>query len=198
MAAEHGRWLVVMCALTRHSPRALTELLDGGGRPLLLTNVGDAAELVHADDMPHALVPPRIASLAAALAAALQRRSFYVTRLAPSRSAMATATAWQSLHRCVAAVYSHAVAHHTLARESSARRAAAEAVMASVVIVTKDREALLQHALTSLEAQDHEKLEVVLVDDGSATPAAIAALEALERPDSAFSLRGCVSESGSV
>jgi hypothetical protein len=192
VAAEHGRWLVVMPALAQHSPRAITEFLHGGGRPLLLTDVGDAAELVHADDAPHALVPPRAAPLAAALAAALRLRSFHMTRLAPSRSAQATATAWQSLHRCVAAVYSHAVAHHTLTRESSARRAAAESVMVSVVLVTRDRPALLQHALVSLEAQDHEKLEVVLVDDGSATPTAIAALEALERPDSAFSLRGCV------
>ena len=153
---------------------------------------GDAADLVHVDDAPHALVPPRVAPLASAMAAALRSNSFNLTRLAPARSAQATATAWRSLHRCVAAVYSHAVAHHTLTRESSARREAGQAVMASVVLVTKDRPALLQHALTSLEAQDHEKLEVVLVDDGSATLAAVATLEALERPDSAFSLRGCV------
>jgi len=52
--------------------------------------------------------------------------------------------------------------------------------LVSVCLVHHERPVLLQQAVASLEAQTYQNFEVILVDDGSRTPAALAALDALE------------------
>ena len=60
----------------------------------------------------------------------------------------------------------------------------------SCVVTHFNRGGLLLQALASLRAQTHGNLEVIVVDDGSTDPAALAALAALERPGHWFAARG--------
>lgn len=55
----------------------------------------------------------------------------------------------------------------------------AEPPFVSVCLVHHDRPALLRQAVGSLYAQDTERFEVILVDDGSTSPAALAFLDEL-------------------
>ena len=60
------------------------------------------------------------------------------------------------------------VANHLVesAHDEAARRQAAAGVLVTVVLVHRNRPAFLAHALASLEAQDHPKLEVIIMPRG--------------------------------
>jgi GT2 family glycosyltransferase len=80
--------------------------------------------------------------------------------------------------------------HEQIVREHEASRAAATAATAknvstplprvSVCVTHRNRPAYLGAALDSIRDQDYPAIEVILVDDGSDEPAAIAALDAFE------------------
>ncbi len=59
--------------------------------------------------------------------------------------------------------------------------------LVTVCLVTFNRPGMLREAIASLEAQTSTAFEVILVDDGSSAPDALAALDALEEP---FARRG--------
>ncbi|MBB5689326.1 glycosyltransferase [Roseomonas alkaliterrae] len=118
-----------------------------------------------------ALAAPNPGALAAAIAAALREPTVPCPRQA---AAFAAAGAWRDL---IAGIPGPAGA--------AERRAAGSAL--SVVLVHRNRPALLAQALDGLRGQTLEGFEVVLVDDGSDQPDALAALDRLE-PD--FAGRG--------
>lgn len=159
--AAPGRLAVVGSAVD-NAPYTVVECL-AADIPLLATDRGGIPELVAEPDRPRVLVPPEPAPLAERLAEAL-RTGWEPARLAFDPAA--NEAAWQDFHR-------------RLPRPAAPRPGAARPPV-SVVLVHHDRPAHLARALDSLRAQDYPRFEVVLVDDGSETPAALAYLERLE------------------
>ncbi len=170
LAAEPGR-LAVIPSLLENASIAVTECLQAG-IPFVAAATGGTPELVDPADHARALVPPDHAALGdrlAELAAAPLRA------VRPRRDFAAALDVWRRWH-AQAGPFA-AAAERCAAR---ARQAAAETPRVTVCLVHHERPALLRMAADSVLAQDYPDLDAVLVDDGSETPAARAALDAVE------------------
>jgi glycosyltransferase involved in cell wall biosynthesis/GT2 family glycosyltransferase len=161
--AGAGR-LAVIASRMENAPYAVIECI-AAGLPFLAPAVGGIPELVAEADHAAVLYPRSEAGLAAALARAL-REGARAAR--PSASSETATQRW-------------------LAFQAGLRPAPAAPALrpdrpplVSVCMGTYNRVEPLAHALASLEAQTHQPLEVVLVDDASSDPAARAFLDALE------------------
>lgn len=166
--------LAVLPALDASLPLTVSTLLESG-LPFVATRVGGIPELVASEDHERCLCEPG----AEALAARIKELVGQVGEPArPATSREEALSAWR--------------AHLDAVRSSKGsvqRReyAVGDAPRVSVVLVHHDRPDLLMQAVRSLERQSYGNFEVILVDDGSATPEAKAALEGL---DDMFNERG--------
>ncbi len=170
LAAEPGR-LAVIPSLLENASIAVTECLQAG-IPFVAAATGGTPELVDPADHARALVPPDHAALGdrlAELAAAPLRA------VRPRRDFDAALDVWQRWH---AQAGPFAAAAERFA--DRARDAAAGTPRVTVCLVHHERPALLRMAADSVLAQDYPNLDAVLVDDGSESPAARAALDAVE------------------
>jgi GT2 family glycosyltransferase len=138
----------------------LTEAL-----PFIATSVGDIPELVTQQSRPDCLCEPAAPVLAQKILEAVKGPR--PTPIA-SESFEASQDAWQN------------VRDHIMTAEPPKRRAPASLPLVSIVVVHHDRPHYLLQALKSIEQQDYERLEVVLVDDGSKLPESKAFLDSLE------------------
>ena len=168
--SQPGR-LAVLPSLQENSSLAVTECLHAG-IPFLAAATGGTPELVAQEDRERALVAPehialgeRIAALGAAPLRAVRPRWDF------ERSQ----EVWSRWHAQSAPFEAAAVcfAHR-------ARRADAETPLVTVCITHYERPALLGMAVDSVFAQDYPALEAVLVDDGSESAEALAALVEIE------------------
>lgn len=163
--------LAVIPSLVENSPYTVLECL-GAGIPFLAARVGGIPELVARDDHDEVCFDLNPESLAGHLQRVLAHGA---RRARPARPFDEVERDWRQWH------------------EQLAPRAVEAAVvppawpLISVCITHYNRPALLRQALESLNAQDYSNFEVVLVDDGSTQPEAVAFLEALEAP---FRARG--------
>ena len=163
--------LAVIPSLLENASIAVTECLQAG-IPFVAAATGGTPELVAPEDHDHALAPPdhlalgdRIAALAAApLRAVRPRRDFQLAL-----------DIWRRWHAQDAPFA--ADAERFAAR---ARAADAERPTVTVCLVHHDRPALLRMAADSVLAQDYPALDAVLVDDGSESPEARAAVDEVE------------------
>ena len=163
--------LAVIPSLLENSSMAVMECLHGG-IPFVAATTGGTPELVASADHGRALVAPdhialgeRIAELAGRpLRAVRPRWDFGRSR-----------EVWSRWHAQCAPF--EAAARRFAAR---ARRAGAETPLVTVCIVHHERPELVRMAVDSVLAQDYPALEAVLVDDGSESAGALAALDALE------------------
>ena len=177
LAAEPGR-LAVIPSLLENASIAVTECLQAG-IPFVAAATGGTPELVDPADHARALVPPdhvalgdRLAELAAAPLRAVR----------PRRDFAAALDVWQRWHAQTGPFAAAA------ARFAARARATAPATpRVTVCLVHHERPALLRMAADSVLAQDYPNLHAVLVDDGSESPGARAALDAVE---SDFAPRG--------
>lgn len=64
LADGKGRRLAVVPALVEHNEHLFVRMLHSGGLALVLTDVGMASELVHPDNVAHALVRPTVHRMA--------------------------------------------------------------------------------------------------------------------------------------
>ena len=170
LAAEPGR-LAVIPSLLENASIAVTECLQAG-IPFVAAATGGTPELIDPADHARALVPPdhtalgdRLAELAAAPLRAIR----------PRRDFAAALDVWQRWH---AQTGPFAAAAERFA--DRARDAAAGTPRVTVCLVHHERPALLRMAADSVLAQDYANLHAVLVDDGSESPAARVALDAVE------------------
>ena len=173
-AVEHlsrpGR-LALMPSLPESPPMAVMACLQEG-IPFVATATGGTPELVAPACRARVLAAPdhvalgeRIAELAGApLHAALPRRGFERAR-----------EVWSRWHAQTAPF--EAAARHFAQR---ARAAGSETPLVTVCVVHHERPELVRMAVDSVRAQDWPALETVLVDDGSESAAAQAALDAIE------------------
>ena len=168
--AEPGR-LAVIPSLLENASIAVTECLQAG-IPFIAAATGGTPELVDPEDHARALVPPdrialgeRLAELAAAPLRAVR----------PHRDFAGALRVWERWHAQTAPFA--AAAERFAAR---ARPAAAATPRVTVCLVHYERPALIRMAADSVLAQDYPNLDAVLIDDGSDSSAALAALDAVE------------------
>ena len=168
--SQPGR-LAVLPSLQENSSLAVTECLHAG-IPFVAATTGGTPELVAPEDHGRALVAPdhiapgeRIATLAGEPLRAVRPRWDFARAL----------EVWSQWHTRRAPF--EATARRFAER---ARRADAETPPVTVCIVHHERPALLRMAVDSVFAQDYPALDAVLVDDGSESAEARAALDALE------------------
>jgi glycosyltransferase involved in cell wall biosynthesis/GT2 family glycosyltransferase len=162
--AQPGR-VAVMPSLVENSPMTVLECLHQG-LPFLAAEVGGIPELLREEDRATHLFAPTPPALAAALARVL--RDGLLPAL-PAARPEDIAADWRAL----ALAYGAAEAPPAPVEPPATP-------LVSVVLVTRNRPAMLAQALDGLRAQTWPCLEVVLVDDGSDRPDAIAALDRLE------------------
>ena len=175
--ARPGR-LAVTPSLQENCSLAVLECLQAG-IPLLAADAGGTPELIDPADHPRALVAldhialgDRLAELAAAPLRAVR----------PARGFDRVLDVWRRWH-------AQAAPFDEAARRFAARAASAAAATppVTVCLVHHERPALLRMAADSALAQDYPNLDAVLVDDGSESPAALAALDQVEAD---FAARG--------
>ena len=163
--------LALMPSRPESSPMAVAACLQEG-IPFVAAATGGTPELVAPASRARVLVAPdhvalgeRIAELAGApLRAALPRRGFERVR-----------EVWSRWHARAAPF--EAAARRFAER---ARAAGSETPLVTVCVVHHERPELVRMAVDSVRAQDWPALEAVLVDDGSESAAAQAALDAIE------------------
>jgi glycosyltransferase involved in cell wall biosynthesis len=136
------------------------------GVPFVAASVGGIPEVVYPEDRPNVLCPPIGTDLAERFADALGHGGWTAR---PAVDPRANAAAWVNWHAELAAPAAN-----------SAPEPAAPASLVSVILTHKDRPQYLARAVESLQAQSHTPFEVILIDDGSEKPEAIAALDRLE------------------
>ena len=175
--ARPGR-LAVIPSLQENCSMAVLECLQAG-IPFVAAATGGTPELIDPADHPRALVAPdyialgdRLAELAAAPLRAVR----------PRRGFDRVLDVWRRWH-AQAAPFAAGAARFAARAES----AAAETPPVTVCFVHHERPALIRMAAESVLAQDYPDLDAVLVDDGSRSPAALAALAEVEAD---FAARG--------
>lgn len=138
----------------------LTEAL-----PFIATSVGDIPELLAPQSRLDCLCEPTAAALAQKILAAIKGR-----RPIPlaGDSFEESHDLWQK------------VRDHIVTAQPPKKRVPDSMPVVSIVVVHHDRPHYLLQALKSIEQQDYERLEVVLVDDGSKLPESKALLDSLE------------------
>lgn len=161
--AQPGR-LAVLPSRIDNLPYTVLECV-AGGVPLVASATGGIPEIIRPADHANRLFPLRPEALASVLEHALRRGMRPAGfRVAPENSDRG----WLALHR----EWATARARRTVGRRRRPR--------VTVCITHRNRPHLLRQALASVAAQDYEPLDVVVVDDGSDRPEAIAGLRRLE------------------
>lgn len=140
------------------------------GLPFVATNTGSTPELLAQESHAACLCEPKAIALADKIAAVL-------TTGGPGIAAS------PELHKCDAAWADHldAISVETPVTPSArARPDASDTPLVTVVLVHHDRPQYLLQSVKSVEQQDYDKVELIVVDDGSKRPETHATLDALE------------------
>jgi glycosyltransferase involved in cell wall biosynthesis len=164
---QHPNRLAVLPSLSDNSPSTVLECIVYSIR-FLATNVGGVPELVHEGDRGRVLFPPLPRDFAAKLSETIVDDS---TVSKPIRRAAATSTAqddWVGLHGWIASLPAPPLPPSL-------------APLVSIVVTHYERPRLIPHLLDSLLAQTYTNYEVILVDDGSTSQAAVFALLQLQQ-----------------
>lgn len=168
---EPGR-LAVIPSLVDNLPNTVLECL-GAQVPFLASDAGGIPEMIAGEDLAATTFPLRATALANKLATALDEG------VRPARYAVdqrENEAAWVRWH-CALPVASVAPSEPV----------PAAAPLVSICMSHWNRPRFLRQALASIEAQDYPNLHVVLIDDGSTRPDALALISELEP---IFAVRG--------
>jgi GT2 family glycosyltransferase len=139
----------------------------GSRIPFVASDIGGIPEMIREADQSRVLFALTAESMAARLSAVLRDGLAPAALRVPAARTLET---WLRWHRDIARVRPPKRAARTRRSEP----------LISVCLTTRNRPALLGAALDSLRGQDYPRFEVVLVDDGSDHPEALAYLETLE------------------
>ena len=173
--------VAIIPSLMENVPLVVEESM-AAGVALLTTNVGGIPELLDPEVIDEVTFPPQAKALLGKILDGLQHG---VTYARPRPLVLAPGRAWDIWHRQLPAV-----ADQTEVPLLSVRGRSALPPMVSVVVTTYNgHPGFLTDAVKSLAAQTYpaDRFEVILVDDGSTNPAALAEIASLEP---LFSRRG--------
>ena len=168
--ARPGR-LAVIPSLRESASMAVMECLQAG-IPFLAAAAGGTPELVAPEDHARALVAPDHVALGERIA---ELADSPLCAVRPRRDLKRSLEVWSRWH-VQTKPFEAAAARFA----ESARAAGAETPLVTVCIVHHERPELVRMAVDSVFAQDYPALEAILVDDGSESAGARAALDALE------------------
>lgn len=160
---QPGR-LAVIPSLSENSPYTVLECL-GANIPFIASNVGGIPELIAGGEQKTVCFPPKGAALARRL------REIMSSGISPAQPAVdpaANEERWVAWH-AEAKTVPKAVSPPATAKP-----------LVSVCITHFNRTAYLGQALDSIKAQDYRNIEIIVVDDGSTDPGALAQLDRLE------------------
>ncbi|GAA5910398.1 uncharacterized protein JCM6883_002993 [Sporobolomyces salmoneus] len=161
--------LAVLPSLADNSPSTVLECISHGIR-FVASDVGGVPELVHEADHDRVLFKPLISSFSDKLLLSLD--SPPTSSLSPIRPSPSTQTAardWINLHHWLAAL--PFASDPALSRSSP---------LVTICITHYERPHLISQLLDSLLLQTYSNFEVILVDDGSKSPAALTRLDELD------------------
>ncbi len=164
---QPGR-LAVIPSLMENSPYTVLECL-GNRISFLASRVGGIPELIAAGDQDRATFEPREADLALLLRQTVESGT---QSWSHSVEPAANEKAWVAWHNSLAEGIFTRTAVPTASPGATPR--------VSVCVAHFNRPQMLRQALASLEAQDYPNFEVLVVDDGSIQPEALAYLAELE------------------
>ena len=162
---QPGR-IAVMPSLMDNSPLAVQECLLAGV-PFLATDIGGIPEMIRPEDRAQVLFTPRPAALADRLERVLREGLAVPGPAVDERESRRSWLDW----------------HDSLPRREQVRSVEASASvrpLVSVCVSHHNRPHYLAQALDSLRAQDYSCFEVLVVDDGSTNPVALAYLASLD------------------
>ena len=167
---QPGR-LAVIPSLRESSSMAVMECLQAG-IPFIAAATGGTPELVAPEDHGRALVASDHVALGERIAALAD---VPLSAVRPRRDFERSLEVWSRWHMRTEPFAATAVRF-----AERTRTADAETPPVTVCIVHHERPDLLRMAVDSVFAQDYPALEAILVDDGSESAGALAALDALE------------------
>jgi glycosyltransferase involved in cell wall biosynthesis len=162
-----GNCLAVVAPLAADTPMVLTMLLEEG-IPFVATDVGGIPEMIARPDRARVLATPTAAALAGRITDTIGEVA------TPARAAL-TAT-----EKTAAWTKRLDKAQPASSKPAKAARAAATKPLVSIIIAHHDRPNLLPQAIRSVEQQDYDNIEVIVIDDGSSKPESRALLDSLE------------------
>jgi glycosyltransferase involved in cell wall biosynthesis len=164
------RALVVMPSLIENSPCVIGECFTVGV-PFLTTDVGGVGELVSETSKAHCLTAPNASELSGAILRVLKSG---MPALISTLNPQTILESWK------ASVEGSDTAPATSSISGSVTP------LVSVCFTHFERPHLLRRALDAILAQTYENIEIIVVDDGSRSSAAISCLEDLERVAARF------------
>ncbi|GAA5839197.1 hypothetical protein JCM11251_003701 [Rhodosporidiobolus azoricus] len=166
--------LALLPSLADNSPSTVLECIAHGIR-FIASNVGGVPELVHPADQETVLFSPLVGTFGAKLTSTLERLEKAPWKaVRPGPATQTAANDWIAFHRWLA----DRPASSLPSLEEATQKA--EEPFISICITHYERPHLVPQLLDSLLKQSYTNFEVILVDDGSSSPATIAALEHLE------------------
>jgi glycosyltransferase involved in cell wall biosynthesis len=163
--------LAVIASLSENSPYTVVECLHHG-IAFLASKVGGIPELIDPADRDRILFDPNPGMLASLLTRTLQD---HIPTARPARSPAQIEGMWSALLGEI-----HMKRLSLSDAPISAHAASPLKPKVSICLVHFERPSILRQSLNSLRAQTYRNFEVILVDDGSQSPAALAMLDGLE------------------
>ena len=157
----------VIPSLIDNSPCVVYESIKLG-LPFIASNSGGIPELIHPDDREHCLFSPNAKSLASKLREVLTADSW--TASMPSYTSSEVAAAWLDWFESLPA--------KTARRRKAPNTARPPEI--TVVVTHYERPHLVTQALRALALQSDPDFDVLLIDDGSSSEAALEFLTSLE------------------
>jgi len=158
------RTLAIMPSLIENSPCVVGECFTMG-IPFLAADVGGTAELVAEESRAHCLTPPNAADLAAAIQRVIEKG---MPELVSTLNPLRTRESWL-----------------TPSPTRPVEKASATPLV-SVCFTHYERPHLLRRALQAILAQTYDRIEIIIVDDGSRSSAAEAYLDEIEATRARF------------
>ena len=153
--------LAVMPSVSDNAPNTVLECL-GRGIPFVATAVGGIPEMIDGADHERVLAPPEAAGIADRIRQVLREGA---VPAAPAYEPRDVRRAWVAWHEA------------QVIPPPTPRPALPQRPLVSVCLATRNRGAVLQQAIASIEQQTYRPLEIVLVDDGSDSPEAVRYLD---------------------
>ena len=159
------RALVVMPSLIENSPCVIGECFTIG-IPFLATDVGGVGELISEGSKAHCLTPPNAGELSSAILRVLKDG---MPELVSTLNPKEILQSWKA-----------PVEKNSVAAPAKGKP------LVSICFAHFERPHLLRRALDAILAQTYDNIEIIVVDDGSRTPGALAYLEELEHANARF------------
>ena len=166
---QGGLRLALIPSVADNLPNTVLECL-GARVPFLASDIGGIPEMIAPSDLPETCFPLRAACMSDRI------RRAVADGVKPAAAAVDPAwneNAWIRWHETQ-------ISSLTSPPSPEEAAAARETPLVSVCISTFNRPHLLQQAIDSIEAQNYPNIELVLIDDASHDPKALAHLRELE------------------